>query len=314
MFISSFFKLVEIQTKVASMIPFLVGTLYTLYRFNHFNLRNFIFMLISLLAIDMATTAINNYYDYKNANKTEGYNYEKHNAIVSYNLKEGTVKVTILTLLIIATLFGVILVLNTNLIIFILGGISFLVGVFYSFGPLPISRTPLGEIFSGLFMGFLITFISIYIHVFDQNIISLLYGNGIVSIELNFIELIYIFLISVPLISGIANIMLANNICDIEDDLENNRYTLAIYIGKDRSLQLFKILYYLIYLDILILLILKVVPVIFLLTLLTFIPVKKNIDRFLERQSKKETFVLAVKNFVLINVVQIILLVLVVVF
>jgi 1,4-dihydroxy-2-naphthoate octaprenyltransferase len=305
MSIISFFKLVEIQTKVASIIPFSLGSLYALYKYNDFNYKNFIFMLLSLLAIDMATTAINNYYDYKTANKTTGYNYESHNAINKYNLEESTVKTTILLLLLIAITLGIILVLNSNFIVLILGMLSFVVGICYSFGPIPISHTPLGEIFSGLFMGLLITFLAIYIHVFDLNIINLLYQGGLLNIQLNIEELIYIFLFSLPPIIGIANIMLANNICDIKDDLENNRYTLPIYIGKDNSLKLYKFLYYFIYLDLILLLILQIIPVIFLITLLTFIPIQKNIKLFLEKQSKKETFVLAVKNFMIINLSQI---------
>ncbi len=313
MFISSFLKLVEIQTKVASIIPFLLGSLYTLYHFNNFSLKNFILMLISLLAIDMATTAINNYYDYKKANKTHGYNYETHNAIVCYNLKESSVKLIIFILLAIAIFFGLLLVLNTNIVVLILGAISFLIGILYSFGPVPISRTPLGEIFSGLFMGFLIPFISIYIHLHDQNIVSLLYKESIITLNLDIMAIFSIFLFSLPLVIGIANIMLANNISDIEDDLENNRYTLPIYLGREKSLQLFKYLYYLVYIDLIILLALKIIPIISLLTLLTFIPVKQNIDKFLEKQSKEETFVLAVKNFVLISLVQILTLALAVI-
>ena len=61
----SFLKLVEIQTKVASMIPFILGTVYSLYRFGKFNGMNFLLMFISLLTVDMATTAVNNYMDYK---------------------------------------------------------------------------------------------------------------------------------------------------------------------------------------------------------------------------------------------------------
>lgn len=68
MSLESFLKLVEIQTKVASVIPFALGTLYTVYHFGIFNPKNFIIMFISLLSFDMVTTAINNYYDYKRAN------------------------------------------------------------------------------------------------------------------------------------------------------------------------------------------------------------------------------------------------------
>lgn len=305
MTIASFLKLVEIQTKVASVIPFALGSLYALFRFNKFNTSNFILMFLSLIAFDMATTAINNYTDYKKANKTHGYNYEEHNAIVRDNLKESTVRITIAILLIIAIVCGFILFLNTTIITLLLGGLSFLIGIIYSFGPIPISRTPLGEVFSGIFMGFVIMFISIYIHIYDIGIISFFIDGGMLSFSVNIKEIIYIFLMSVPAIHGIANIMLANNTCDIEDDLANNRYTLPIYIGKERALKLFKILYYISYVDILILLALRVAPITSLLTLLTLVPVNKNIKIFHGKQTKKDTFVVSVKNFVLINVGQI---------
>ena len=305
--ITSFFKLVEIQTKVASVIPFTLGTVYALYRFNSFNLRNFIFMFISLIAFDMATTAVNNYIDYKKAIKTKGYGYEIHNAIVRDGIRESTVITTIITLVLVASTFGFILFLNTNIIVLLLGAVSFVIGICYSYGPVPISRTPLGEIFSGLFMGFVIVFISVYIHIYDKNVISIAYQSGMLSVNFNIIELIYIFLISMPAVIGIANIMLANNICDIEDDIENERYTLPIYIGKERALLLFKFLYYLAYLDLVLLLVLNIVPLTYILALLTIIIVNKNIKLFSKKQTKKDTFVLAVKNFIVINVVQILI-------
>lgn len=302
----SFFKLVEINTKVASIIPFMLGTLFAVYRFNSFNMENLIFMFIALFTFDMATTAINNYIDYKKAKKTNGYNYETHNAIVKYNMKDSTVRTVIAALLLVAAASGFMLFLNTNIIVLILGIISFIIGILYSYGPIPISRMPLGEIFSGFFMGFVIIFISVYIHVYQSNIISMAFHNGVVNISLNLIEIIYIFLISVPSISGIANIMLANNICDVNDDLENKRYTLPVYIGVNNALKVYKILYYGAYMSVILMIILKVEPIVSVITLITFFPVNKNIRLFYERQSKKETFITAVKNFVMINFVQII--------
>ncbi len=291
----SFLKLVEIQTKVASVIPFALGTLYSVYRFDRFNLRNFIILFISLISFDMVTTAINNYYDYKKAHKTYGYNYESHNAIVSYNLKESTVIFTILSLLAVASVFGFMLFLNTTPVILLLGALSFAVGILYSFGPVPISRTPLGEMLSGLFMGFIIVFISIYAHVYEVSMLGL---------SFNLKEVLYIFLLSIPTVNGIANIMLANNICDIEDDLENKRYTLPIYVGREKALSIFKALYYIAFIDLIILLVLGITPATTALTLFTFIPVNRNIKSFYKKQSKKDTFILAVKNFLIINAVQ----------
>lgn len=305
MSLSGFFKFVEIQTKLASIIPFIVGTLYSLYRYKSFNLKNFIIMGVSLIAFDMATTAINNYIDYKKALKVEGCSYKDENAIVKYGIKESTAKSIIFTLIAIAIFFGILLTLNTNVIVLLIGIISFLAGIFYTYGPIPISRMPLGEIFSGVFMGFVILFLSCYIHIYDRNIISLVYDNNVLSISINLVEIFYIFLISIPTINGIANIMLANNICDVEDDIINNRYTLPYYLGKKNAFKLFKILYYIGYLDIILLVILKISPVTSLLVILTIIPLNKNIKLFCQKPVKSETFVFSVKNFALMNVTHI---------
>jgi 1,4-dihydroxy-2-naphthoate polyprenyltransferase len=310
MTINSFLKLVEIQTKVASMTPFLLGTVFTLYYFETFNPTNFIIMLGSLLCIDMATTAINNYIDYKKAIKKHGFGYESHNAIVKYQLKEGVVISTILILLIIAMTLGVILFLNTNWVVLLLGAISFVIGVLYSFGPVPISRTPFGELFSGGFMGLIIPFIAIYIHVYEQGIIDMTYLNEQLTLTFDILKVGSILLISIPLAVGIANIMLANNICDIEDDIENKRYTLPIYIGKTPALWLYTGLYIFGYLSVVLAVIFKILPLVSLLALLTIIPVSKHIQLFMKIQTKKDTFVLTVKNFVIINIPLIITIVL----
>ncbi|RCW51429.1 MULTISPECIES: 1,4-dihydroxy-2-naphthoate polyprenyltransferase [unclassified Halanaerobium] len=299
MTLTSFLKLVEIRTKIASITPFILGNIYAFYFYRSFNLHNFLLMFLSLLSIDMATTAINNYQDYKKAQQKKGYNYESHNAVVKYNLSVKNVKIVIGSLLTAASAFGVLLFLNTDIVVLLLGVISFLIGILYTCGPIPISRTPAGEIFSGFLMGFLIPMLTIYIH--NMSLINIFTEGVFFTVQFNWIEILKIFLATFPLTAGIANIMLANNICDIEDDLENNRYTLPIYIGRDKSLKLFKIFYYLCYLFILITAVFKIVPFYSLLTFVTIPAVVKNINYFLQKQDKKETFILSIKNFIIIN-------------
>ena len=303
--IISFFKLVEIQTKVASVIPYMVGTAFALYKFDNFNMKNAILLFLSMIIFDMTVTAINNYVDYIKAIKKEGFGYEEHNAITKYGLKPKTVLGIIIVMLIVSSLLGILLFLNTNIIILLVGLVCFTIGIFYSFGPIPISRTPFGEIFSGVTMGFFITFLAIYIHIFDKGILNISIIDGNFELMINLRVIISIFVISIPLIVGIANIMLANNICDMEDDFINRRFTLPIYIGKENALSIFKYLYYIGFVGISIGVILKVLPIVSLLTLLVFIPINKNIKLFYTVQSKKDTFVLAVKNFILLNVTYI---------
>ncbi len=298
----SFLKLVEIQTKVASIVPFLIGTFYALYTFSSFSFLNFLIMLISLEVFDMTTTTINNYIDFKSAKKKEGFGYESHNAIVRDNIPEKMVQLTITVLLSIAIIFGIILVARTNLLVLIIGVISFAAGILYTFGPVPISRTPFGELVSGFIMGFFIIFLATYIHVYDSNIVLFNLNNWILDLSIDLPELLKIFLVSLPAQLGIANLMLANNICDIEDDIANERYTLPRYIGKENSIRLYSLLYIKAFLIMVILIIFDIVPLITILALLTFIPVMSNIHKFRKEQRKDTTFELAVHNFLIINI------------
>ena len=166
--IKAFFKLVEIQTKVASVIPYTLALFYTLYSTKHLNALNMIVMFCSMVIFDMTVTALNNFFDHKRAVKKHGYNYEVHNSIVQYRLKNSTVAAVIVVMGTIAAALGLLLAWRTGMVTLLLGAACFAIGIAYSFGPLPISHTPFGEIFSGLTMGLGIPFITYYINVYNQ--------------------------------------------------------------------------------------------------------------------------------------------------
>jgi heptaprenyl diphosphate synthase len=239
--------------------------------------------------------------NYKKAVKKEGYNFEHHNAMVKYNLSTTQAKLVIFTMLSIAILTGFSLFLLTDWFVLLIGIISFMTGILYSFGPIPISRMPLGEIFSGFFMGFVIFFLTVYINIFNTEIISISNEGFNIYLFINLKEFLVLFFVSFPLVITIANIMLANNTSDLEDDVVNNRFTLPYYLGKENALNLFKWMYYIAFIDIVILIILGILPLISLLILAVFIPVQKNIKKFKEKQTKKDTFVVSVQNHFLIS-------------
>ncbi|MDF1616275.1 1,4-dihydroxy-2-naphthoate polyprenyltransferase [Petrocella sp. FN5] len=299
--ISSFFKLVEIQTKVASVLPFLTGVAFCYYRYREFDLLRLGLFFLSMLCVDMATTTINNYWDYKKAILKEGFNYESHNAIVRDRLTEKQVILTIGILLVIGALFGFALFLLTDWVVLVIGILAFGVGVLYSYGPIPISHTPLGEVVSGTMMGGLIFFITNYIQIFERGYINYYMEYMTFHLAINMKEIIIIIFIAAPLIFLIANIMLANNICDMEDDLINRRYTLPAYIGKNNAIHLFVLLVGLSYFSMLIGIIMKWLPISTLLVFLTIFPVYKGVKEFLKEQNKAKTFVVSVKNFVVIS-------------
>ncbi len=302
MHLKSFLKLVELPTKIASFIPFVFGLLYTLYRFNTLKPLHVLFFFISMISFDMFTTGLNNYIDFKRAVKKDGFNYETHNAIVHFNLKESTVVTTISVLFLSAVVFGLITFLSSDYMVLILGILSFIVGILYSAGPIPISRTSFGELFSGFFMGLVLPFLAIYVSIFDRHPIDLTLNGSNIVLILNWEMLLPIVLTALPAMFCIANIMLANNICDVEDDLANKRYTLPIHVGKKKALLVYDALYLFSFLDIILCVILGYLPVVSLLTLLSAYKLFKNIKAFHKLQTKKDTFAFAVLNMVLIMV------------
>lgn len=306
--IKSFLKLVEIQTKLASMIPFTAGSLFAAYHFGRFDVVSFFLLFGSLFIFDMTTTAINNYFDFKRASVKKGYNYEEHNAIGRDSLSLSTVRITISIMLTLAITMGVLLVLRTNLLVLLIGMFSFAIGILYSFGPVPISSTPFGEAMSGFFMGFIIVFLSIYIHITDVGIFVLGISNWTLDLNVDLWWLLLIILFSVPHMACIANIMLANNICDMEEDINNKRYTLPNYIGKKWALLLYRSLYIISFISIVISVVLGILPAICFVGLLAIIPIHKHVKAFMEVQTKKDTFIFAVKNYFIISIPQLLLL------
>ncbi len=302
MTLKSFLKLVEIQTKVASQVPLLVGTLIAIYYFGRFEPLNLLLMWSSLLCVDMATTAINNYMDYQKAFHTEGYGYNGHNAIVRDKLNIQSVRGAIAGLLIVATALGLLLFLRTDWLVLAIGAVSFAIGIGYTYGPMPISRTPFGEITSGLTMGFGILFLAVYIHVLDPT--WLMFGltpeNHLVM-DLNLFEFSRLLLVAMPLVIGIGDIMFANNICDMEEDWKNHRYTLPISLGKPWSLKCFSISYGFAYGFILLGIIIGWMPLWTALTLVTIPIVYKQTRQLILEPVKEKNFANAVKNFIIIN-------------
>lgn len=307
MSLKTFLKLVEIQTKLASLFPFLLGTLFAVFYFKEFNFGNTLLFFAAMLIFDMTTTAINNFMDFLKA-KDEGYK-DQVNVIGQEKIPEKLVATLIITMLVIASLLGLFLVFRTDILLFFIGGICFFIGIFYTYGPVPISRMPVGEIFSGVTMGFGIFFIAVYVNVTSGTLVSLefLKGNQFAIVG-DYLAILIIFLVSIPSIFTIANIMLANNLCDLDEDIVNHRYTLVFYIGRKMGVVLFNVLIYASYLAIILAVVLRIYHPIMLLALVTIIPVRKNLTAFNQKQVKSETFVLSIKNLVLINGALVVLL------
>ncbi len=302
-----FFELVEIRTKLASLFPFLLGTLYSVYYFSSFNGWNTLLFFVAMLIFDMATTAINNTMDYVKA-KNLAYR-DDENILGRANISVRTTTKLIVAMVSVAAIIGLVLTYRTNLLLLLIGVLCFLIGIMYTFGPFPISRMPLGEVLSGLTMGFGIFFIAVYINVPTTQLAMLDISWPEVTLTGNVLAVATVFLNALPLVFTIANIMLANNICDLETDISNHRYTLVYYIGKETALKCYAYLYYSAFAAVVLSVFLQVTTPWMLVVLLIFPIVQKHIKQFLANSDKATTFSLAIKNLVLIHTCQIISLV-----
>ena len=295
-----FLEFVELKTKVASVFPMLIGLLWSLYHYQQLNWLNTLLFVIAVISFDMCTTAINNTMDYHKAVDKE-YQQEE-NILGKHDLDFKQMVVIILTLLLISILFSLVLVWRTDFALLPMGVVCFLIGIFYTFGPMPLTRLPLGEVFSGVTMGFGIFFLAVYIQSpSDFLVTAWSLGQGVVNIDWYFAETVKIFLMSIPLICLIATIMLANNICDYEQDLRNHRNTLVHYLQPKASLFLYTVLSILPWFMWLIYVILGLLPLWALLGLILALPFVKNLRRFQKQQIKSQTFINSIKNFVLFS-------------
>lgn len=284
--IKRFLNYVEIRTKITSLFAFMMSLGLLLYKDQTINLMSTLVFFCSMFLIDLATTAINNYIDTKDGSQ-----------VLPFNRK--TALFIIYALLFIGGILGVYLAYRTDLVVLAVGGLCFLCGVFYTYGPLPISRQPLGEVLSGVFYGLFIPFLMFYINTPSGTFIEYRLSFEEIDLKLKIIPILALILFAAIPFCCTANIMLANNICDVEKDIQVKRHTLPYYIGK-KSVHLFAGLYYACYAAIILMCFVKILSPLCLLALLTLYPVEKNIRAFRKRQVKSETFVVSIKNYVTI--------------
>ncbi len=210
---------VELRTKLISVIGFTTAFLYyfvflkPIYGINYLN---FILFFLSMIIFDMATTAINHYSALLKETNLGEYDKGIKSSMSKLHITMKHNLTIIILLIVISAGLGIVLVINSNISVLLLGALSFLIGVAYTYGPKPIAYTPTGELFAGGSMGILLPVIALFTQ-FNH-----------IPFELTPLLIVNFF----PLAFLIGNILFANNLCDLEQDVENNRYTLAYYTKK----------------------------------------------------------------------------------
>lgn len=290
MTISVFLELVEIKAKTASILPFLIGLCFSYYYYGSVHPFLVFIFFIAMLFFNMFVDMWDNYNDYKNAVDMD-YKTET-NIIGREHLSLAHLQKIMGAFLFLSAALGLLLTLYVGWPLLVMGIFCFAVGIFYSYGPKPLSSLPLGEVFSGFTMGFLISLICVYLNTYQ-------------SFQWDLATLGKIGLISLPNTLWIANLMLANNLCDKEEDESNHRYTLVHYTGVRSGLWIFTLANSLAILAIILEFLLGLAPVTILLSLLLIPFIYKQTRQLWQKQVKKETFICAVRILALGSLTQV---------
>ena len=288
-----FAELIELKAKTASIFPFLLGLAYSLYHYQSVNLSALAIYFVAMFMFNCFVDIWDNYNDYHKAVDTDDYQ-KNTNIIGRENLSMGLIKSLLAFFFFGSLILGIIVALMTGWAVFWLGLLCYVVGVFYAGGPKPLSSLPLGELLSGLTMGYVIFLICLYINS-SQNFVW------------SFANLATTFLIALPNTLLIANLILANNTCDLEEDEANHRYTIVHYIGKKAALIWWTTALILAFVAIVVAVILGLLSPIMLLILLIAPLMIKFARPYLQKQVKKETFISSVKILMFFQLVQVLL-------
>jgi len=212
-FLMTLLKLMDVKTLVAGTLPVLVGTCYSLYRFDTFHGIDLLITLLGIILLQSCTNMINDVYDHKRGSDGEEKTDEK--ALASGEISiQGVKKIITIFLLVdigIALYYSV----TRHWGISIVAVIAVIIMYSYSAGKKPISYTPFGELVAGSTMGFGIMTTVIFIQ------------SGNVNTET--------ILVALPTSLFIGTILLTNNLSDHQEDKRAGRKTLPILLGTQKS-------------------------------------------------------------------------------
>lgn len=184
-------------------------------------------MALVLLAIcilmQAAVNTFNDYYDYVKGSDSAEDNVDPTDAVLVYNnVNPRSALMLAVGFLVVAFALGAYVIWQAGWIPLAIGIVGAIVVVLYSAGKTPISYLPIGELMSGFVMGGLIP-LACYQAItkcFDP------------------IMLVW----ALPTIIGVGLIMLTNNTCDVEKDIESGRKTLPVLLGRSRARTLYRAL------------------------------------------------------------------------
>lgn len=280
--IQKFNALVQIQTIIISALPYIIGCLMAFYFYHNFNLGYTLWLFIAVVLFHLTVNGHNQYTDYLRYKRNNVTSY--NNILEKFTISRRWARNVIFILVTISAVIGIILSFKVGWILLLIGVLSYLIGFCYSGGPYPILKTPFGEPSSGITMGYNIVLLGLYINIYNlRPFDNFFWAKAII--------------LACPAIFVIANVMLANNICDVHEDVKIGRKTLPFYIGRKKALVLLCINYVLAYTFLILTVLFHYLPLLTLITLFTIPPVYHLTRTFIKNPHKETTF-----NGILLNV------------
>ncbi|MGO2454648.1 prenyltransferase [Leuconostoc falkenbergense] len=276
-----FLDLVEIRVVIPSVAPLLVGLVYSQWQYSRLNWLNAALLIIATVSVHLAVNTFNRYEDNKRQKANDFLREQAAGEVIT----DKQVLHVAIWLALIAVVAGITVALLTDYVTWIIGILSFVIGYLYSAGPKPITNTPFGEIVSGITMGYFIFVAQVYVNTRMTLTVSVLFQW---------------FIVSFPLVIFIAEIMFANNIADHDVDESNNRHTLVHYMGISSAKRMYVFYAILAFIELLIATIVGWLPITTYAMIALLPIVLKNAKGFVDRPIKRETFVLAIKNLVVV--------------
>ncbi len=216
-------RLAAVHTWPAAVCPVLFGIFWCLQRGIYLSPAQAILLAAACVLSQSSVNTLNDYVDFVSGADSEKDNVEVNDAVlIYYRVNPGHALALGIIYLISAALCGVAASWHSGPAPFIIGILGGLTVLGYSVSPVPAASLPVGEALSGFVMGALIPM-----------------GTAAVA-DGNFHP--EILPECLPLILGIALIMLSNNGSDIEKDIAAQRATLPVLLGREKALILYRVM------------------------------------------------------------------------
>ena len=213
------------HTWPAALMPTLVGAALAINHQGTISASLLLSVLTIVVLMQSAVNTLNDYFDFKKGADTPENQMDKDDAVLVFNnVNPAHVKLFAISLLVAGFLIGLYVIYCAGWIPLALGIAGALVLYLYSGGRLPISYLPIGEFMSGFTMGTLIM-------VATYQVLTLEFDPRIIPLSL-------------PVLIGIGLILMTNNTCDIEKDIEAKRKTLPVLLGRDKARKVYHAAFY----------------------------------------------------------------------